>query len=155
MSEYSITIKVGGDGSKSNSSEEKTESGKLAQGDSGGAAIKDLKKAVAATGVVAVGMKIINHRTSRVFVETGNRQLQDNINATKQIAGQVLALVGGFVAGGAIGGLAVGLGIATDYALQYSDYQYERRLDNAILSIKRERMGVGGMSINRSRSLTQ
>lgn len=50
---------------------------------------------------------------------------------------------------------AVGLGIATDYALQYSDYQYERRLDNAILSIKRERMGVGGISINRSRSLTQ
>lgn len=154
MSEYSITIKVGGDGSKSNSTE-KTESGKLAQGDSGGAAIKDLKKAVAATGVVAVGMKIINHRTSRVYVETGNRQLQDNINATKQIAGQVLSLIGGFVAGGPIGGIAVGLGIATDYALQFSDYRFEKRLDDAVLSIKRERMGVGGMSINRSRSINQ
>ncbi len=154
MSEYSITIKVDGE-NKSKTPEKKTESEELAQGGSGGVAIKDLKKAVAATGVVAVGMKIINHRTSRVYVETGNRQLQDNINATKQIAGQVMALVSGFVAGGPLGGIAVGLGIATDYALQYSDYQYEKRLDNAILSIKRERMGVGGMSINRSRSLTQ
>ena len=157
MSEYSITIKVDG---KDNSSsltkqESSTESEELAQGGSGGLAIKDLKKAVAATGAVAMGTKTVNHVTSRVYVETGNRQLQDNINATKQVASQVMYLIGGFIEGGPIGGLAVGVGILTDYALQMSDYSYSKSMEQSVLAIQRERMGVAGMSISRSRAQNQ
>ncbi len=157
MSSYEIIIKVdgGGSGSSLTKQENTTETEELAQGGDGGSVIKDLKKAVAATGIIAVGTKIVNHITSRVYVETGNRQLQDDINAAKQVGGQIMALVGGFVAGGAIGGLAVGLGIATDYALQVSDYRFAKDLESTILNIRRERMGIGGMSISRSRSLTQ
>lgn len=159
MSEYSITIKVdsGGGGSGTNTAspqDSSTESQKLAEG-SGSLTVKDLKKSVVATGAVAIGTKIINHITSRVYTETGNRQLQDEINAAKQIGGQILALGAGFAAGGIAGAAVVGLGILTDYALQASDYAYSRNLEASVLSIRRERMGVAGMANSRSRSINQ
>ena len=102
MSTYSITIKVQGGGnankqSGANGAETgdangvggsggaNSQAGQLAKG-GGSSAISTLKKAAIATGAVAAGTKVLNYVTSRVYTETGNRQLQDNINAAKQIS---------------------------------------------------------------------
>ncbi len=118
MSNYSITINVnGGRGSKKNTNGANGTTGgvggtngggaggsagggagQLAQG-SGGSSIAALKKVAVATGVLSAGKKTLDYVTSRVYTETGNRQLQDNINATKQIGGQIASIAGGFAVG--------------------------------------------------------
>ncbi len=168
MSEYSIVIEVKGDGSNSSNSGagdgqgatanlasgNTSETGKLAQGTSG-SALKSIKGVAVATGAVAMATKVLNYKTSRVYTETGNRQLQDNINATKEVAGQVATVIGGFVAGGVIGGmLAIG-GVALNYALQYESYNFAKQMESTTLAISRQRMGVGGMAISRSRASNQ
>lgn len=174
MSNYSITINVnGGRGSKKNANGANGTTGgvggangggtgdsagggagQLAQG-SGGSSIAALKKVAVATGVLSAGKKTLDYVTSRVYTETGNRQLQDNINATKQIGGQIASIAGGFVVGGWVGGLAAMSGVALDYALQYRSYNFAKEQEASVLSIRRERMGAGGMANSRSRALNQ
>ena len=157
MSDMSITIKVEGEGNsggQNNSIGQTTETEELVQGSSE-STFGTLKKAVAATGVVAMGTKTLNYISTRVYPETGNRQLQDEINATKQVAGQVLSIIGAGVAGGPIGALAAAGVVALDYAFQASTYSYNRSMENTILNIQRERMGVGGMALSRSRAQNQ
>lgn len=167
MSNYSITINVNGGGRSSkknangaggsNSGETGNTSGgagQLAQG-SGGSSIAALKKVAVATGVLSAGKKSLNYITSRVYTETGNRQLQDNINAAKQIGGQIASIAGGFIVGGAVGGLAAIGGVALDYALQYRSYNFAKEQEANVLAIRRERMGVVGMSNSRSRAINQ
>lgn len=158
MSTYSITIKVSGSGNAKSNSEEENASGsqaeQLTQG-SGGSAIKELKKVAIVTGAVAMGAKALNYKTSRVYTETGNRQLQDNINATMQVGGQIAGIVGGFIAGGVAGGVVATAGVMLDYGLKFDSYAYGQRMEATTLAITRERMGIGGMAISRSRSSTQ
>lgn len=156
MSDYSITIKVENSGGSSNSMGQSnaTETEELVQG-SNKSSLSTLKKAVAATGAVAMGTKALNYISTRVYPETGNRQLQDNINATKQVGGQILGIIGGFVAGGIPGGLLAMTGVLLDYAFQMDTYAYNQSMENTILNIQRERMGVGGMAISRSRAQNQ
>lgn len=168
MSEYSIIIEVKGDGSSGASgtndgqnlstgsadSNGTTEIGKLTQGSSG-SALKALKGVAVATGAVAMGTKVLNYKTSRVYTETGNRQLQDNINAVKEVGGQIAGIVGGFVAGGVIGGMVAIGGVALDYALKYESYNFAKQMEATTLSIKQQRMGVGGMAMSRSRASNQ
>lgn len=170
MSEYSIIIEVKGDGSNGSSSGENgaqgsngsgvggagssLETGQLVQG-SNGSTLKQLKKAVAVSGAVAMGMKVLNYKTSRVYTETGNRQWQDNINAAKEVGGQIAGVIGGFVAGGVIGGVAALGGVALDYALKYESYNFAKQMEGTTLSIKQQRMGVGGMAMSRSRASNQ
>lgn len=171
MSEYSIIIEVKGDGSNGSSSSgngaqgsnsgtavggtgSSSETGQLVQG-SNGSTLKQLKKAVAVSGAVAMGMKVLNYKTSRVYTETGNRQWQDNINAAKEVGGQIAGVIGGFVAGGVIGGVAALGGVALDYALKYESYNFAKQMEATTLSIKQQRMGVGGMSMSRSRASNQ
>lgn len=169
MSTYTITINVKGAGNanKQDVGGSSTggvtggengagglQTGQLAQG-SGGSAIKELKKVAVATGAVAAGTKVLNYVTSRVYTETGNRQLQDNINAAKQVGGQIASIVGGFVVGGWVGGLAAVGGVALDYALQYRSYNFAKEQEESVLAIRRERMGVGGIANSRSRAINQ
>lgn len=161
MSNYSITINVNGGGrsSKKNANSGETDNtsggaGQLAQG-SGGSSIAALKKVAVATGVLSAGKKSLDYITSRVYTETGNRQLQDNINAAKQIGGQIASIAGGFIVGGAVGGLAAIGGVALDYALQYRSYNFAKEQEANVLAIRRERMGVVGMSNSRSRAINQ
>lgn len=155
MSDLNITIKVeGGSGGSTEQQPQETPEEEIVQGEEESVG-KLIKKSVAATGVVSMGVKAVNHITSRVGVETGNRQIQDEINAAKQVGGQALMILGGFIAGGAVGGMAAIGGVVLDYALQYSDYAYAQGLEADVLSIRRERMGVGNMAISRSRAANQ
>ncbi|MDE6275086.1 MAG: hypothetical protein K2M75_00960 [Clostridia bacterium] len=45
--------------------------------------------------------------------------------------------------------------IALDYALKYDSYNFAKQMEATTLSIQRERMGVGGMAISRSRASNQ
>lgn len=153
MSDYTITINVKGNNSNSSSLSKATNN--TEQVVQGSSALKEVKKAVALTGVASAGKKTLNYLTTRVYPETGNRQLQDNINATKQLASQALSVLGAFALGGVAGGLVAMGGIALDYALQSATYQYNKQMEATTLNITRERMGVGGMAISRSRALTQ
>lgn len=171
MSNYSITINInGGRNSKKKANGTSGKNGasgvgstgenggsgaeKLAQGGAA-SSIAALKKVMVATGVLSAGTKTLNYITSRVYTETGNRQLQDNINATKQIGSQVASLAASFAVGGIAGGVVAVGGIALDYALQYRSYNFARQQEESVLSIRRERMGVGGMANSRSRALNQ
>ncbi len=172
MSTYSITIKVQG-GGKANkqsgvngedtsagvgvggsSGGANSQAGQLAQG-GGSSAINTLKKAAVVTGAVAAGTKVLNYVTSRVYTETGNRQLQDNINAAKQVSGQIMSIISGFAVGGIAGGVIAAGGVALDYALQYRSYNFARQQEAQVLSIRQERAGLGGMANSRSRALNQ
>lgn len=159
MSTYEATIKIGnnsqydtpdkGTDGKSSESQEAAQPSNLKQ------TLGTIKKAVAATGALMVANKAINYVTSRVYTETGNRQWQDSINAAKQVGGQIATIAGGFLMGGVAGGLIATAGIGIDYLTQISSYNYAKNLESQILTISRERMGVGGFNINQSRSATQ
>lgn len=172
MSTYSITIKVQG-GGKANkqsgvngedtsagvgvggsSGGANSQAGQLAQG-GGSSAINTLKKVAVATGAVAAGTKVLNYVTSRVYTETGNRQLQDNINAAKQVSGQIMSIISGFAVGGIAGGIIAAGGVALDYALQYRSYNFARQQEAQVLSIRQERAGLASMANSRSRALNQ
>lgn len=175
MSNYSITININGGGrnSKKNATGASGANGASGAGSTGGnggngssgaeklaqggaaSSIAALKKVMVATGVLSAGTKTLNYITSRVYTETGNRQLQDNINATKQIGSQVASLAAGFAVGGIAGGIVAAGGIALDYALQYRSYNFARQQEERVLSIRQERMGAGGMANSRSRALNQ
>ncbi len=172
MSTYSITIKVQG-GGKANkqsgvngedtsagvgvggsSGGANSQAGQLAQG-GGSSAINTLKKVAVATGAVAAGTKVLNYVTSRVYTETGNRQLQDNINAAKQVSGQIMSIISGFAVGGIAGGIIAAGGVALDYALQYRSYNFARQQEAQVLNIRQERAGLASMANSRSRALNQ
>lgn len=159
MSTYEATIKIGnnsqydtpdkGTDGKSSESQEAAQPSNLKQ------TLGTIKKAVAATGALMVANKAINYVTSRVYTETGNRQWQDSINAAKQVGGQIATIVGSFIAGGpVVGGIAIA-GVGMDYLMQFSSYAFAKNIESQVLSISRERMGVGGFNINQSRSATQ
>lgn len=159
MSTYEATIKIGNNSQYDNTdtgmSEQSSESQQAAQPSGMKQTLGTIKKAVAATGALMVTQKAVSYVTSRVYTTTGNRQWQDNINAAKQVGGQIAAIAGGFLAGGVAGGLVAIAGIGMDYLTQLDSYNFAKNLESQVLSISRERMGVGGLNISRSRSTTQ
>lgn len=155
MSKYEVIIKAVDD--NQSTKQDTTTSNNDTKNESSGfkQTIKTLRTAAAATGALMVANKAINYVTSRVYTETGNRQWQDSINAAKQVGGQIATIAGGFLMGGVAGGLIATAGIGIDYLTQISSYNYAKNLESQILTISRERMGVGGFNINQSRSATQ
>ncbi len=155
MSKYEVIIKAVDD--NQSTKQDTTTSNNDTKNESSGfkQTIKTLRTAAAATGALMVANKAINYVTSRVYTETGNRQWQDSINAAKQVGGQIATIAGGFLMGGVAGGLIATAGIGIDYLTQISSYNYAKNLESQILTISRERMGVGGFNINQSRSVTQ
>lgn len=159
MSTYEATIKIGNnsqyDNTDTGTNEQSSESQQAAQSSSLKQTLGTIKKAVAATGALMVANKAINYVTSRVYTETGNRQWQDSINAAKQVGGQIATIAGGFLMGGVAGGLVAIAGVGMDYLMQLASYSFAKNLESQVLTISRERMGVGGFNINQSRSATQ
>lgn len=159
MSTYEATIKIGNnnqyDNTDTGTSGQSSESQQAAQPSSLKQTLGTIKKAVAATGALMITQKAVNYVTSRVYTTTGNRQWQDNINAAKQVGGQIATIVGSFLAGGPIvGGVAIA-SVGIDYAMQLDSYNFAKNLESQVLSISRERAGWGGLNISRSRSTTQ
>ena len=159
MSTYEATIKIGNnnqyDNTDTGTSGQSSESQQAAQPSSLKQTLGTIKKAVAATGALMITQKSVNYVTSRVYTTTGNRQWQDNINAAKQVGGQIAAIAGGFLAGGLLGGGVTIAGIGMDYLMQFDSYNFSKNLESQILTISRERMGVAGLNINQSRSTKQ
>lgn len=159
MSTYEATIKIGNnsqyDNTDTGTNEQSSESQQAAQSSSLKQTLGTIKKAVAATGALMITQKAVNYVTSRVYTETGNRQWQDSINAAKQVGGQIATIAGGFLMGGVAGGLVAIAGVGMDYLMQLASYSFAKNLESQVLSISRERMGVGGLNINQSRSVTQ
>lgn len=159
MSTYEATIKIGNNNQYDTGEQSGEEQSSGTQSTVQPASLKQtygtIKKAVAATGALMVTQKAVSYVTSRVYTTTGNRQWQDNINAAKQVGGQIAAIAGGFLAGGVAGGLVAIAGIGMDYLTQLDSYNFAKNLESQVLSISRERMGVGGLNISRSRSSTQ
>lgn len=159
MSTYEATIKIGNnsqyDNTDTGTNEQSSESQQAAQPSSLKQTLGTIKKAVAATGALMITQKAVNYVTSRVYTETGNRQWQDSINAAKQVGGQIATIAGGFLMGGVAGGLVAIAGVGMDYLMQLASYNFAKNLESQILTISRERMGVGGFNINQSRSVTQ
>lgn len=159
MSTYEATIKIGNnnqyDTGEQGGEEQSSGTQSTVQPTSLKQTYGTIKKAVAATGALMIANKAINYVTGRVYTETGNRQWQDNVNAAKQVGGQIAAIAGGFLMGGALGGAVALMGVGMDYLTQFDSYEYSKNLESQILSISRERMGVLGANINRSRSTTQ
>lgn len=159
MSTYEATIKIGKnsqyDNTDTGTNEQSSESQQAAQSSSLKQTLGTIKKAVAATGALMITQKAVNYVTSRVYTETGNRQWQDSINAAKQVGGQIATIAGGFLMGGVAGGLVAIAGVGMDYLMQFSSYAFAKNIESQVISISRERMGVGGFNINQSRSVTQ
>lgn len=159
MSTYEATIKIGNnsqyDNTDTGTNEQSSESQQAAQSSSLKQTLGTIKKAVAATGALMITQKAVNYVTSRVYTETGNRQWQDSINAAKQVGGQIATIAGGFLMGGVAGGLVAIAGVGMDYLMQLASYSFAKNLESQVLTISRERMGVGGFNINQSRSVTQ
>lgn len=159
MSTYEATIKIGNnsqyDNTDTGTNEQSSESQQAAQSSSLKQTLGTIKKAVAATGALMITQKAVNYVTSRVYTETGNRQWQDSIIAAKQVGGQIATIAGGFLMGGVAGGLVAIAGVGMDYLMQLASYSFAKNLESQVLTISRERMGVGGFNINQSRSATQ
>lgn len=115
------------------------------------AKINSVKKTVNATGAGMIASMVINYKIGRVGVETGNQQVQSEINAAKSVAGLGIGLAGSFIFGG-IGGLALaGIGAGIGMLLKYDSFNYEKDVYNRVLDIQRERAGIDYLTINRSR----
>lgn len=155
MSKYEVIIKAVDD--NQSTKQDTTTSNNDTKNESSGfkQTIKTLRTAAAATGALMLTSKAINNVTSRVYTETGNRQWQDSVNAAKELGGLLLTIAGGFAMGGVLGGTVAIGGVVADYAFQLSNYAFAKNLESQVLSISRERMGVGGFNINQSRSATQ
>lgn len=159
MSTYEATIKIGNNNQYDTGEQSGEEQSSGTQSTVQPASLKQtygtIKKAVAATGALMITQKAVNYVTSRVYTETGNRQWQDSINAAKQVGGQIATIAGGFIMGGVAGGLVAIAGVGMDYLMQFSSYAFAKNIESQVISISRERMGVGGFNINQSRSATQ
>ena len=104
--------------------------------------IKQSKSVAAATGVGMVATQALNYVSSRVEIETGNSRVQGQINAAKQIGSQVASVAMAGLFGGTAGaGLAL-LGIGMSYVTDYMSYDFDKRQNDAMLEIQRERAGL-------------
>lgn len=114
---------------------------------------KDTKRLLNTTGVALVVGSVINYQTSRVGITTGNYQRQQEITANKQIAGQLVAIVGSVLGKNYIGAGLAAVGIGLSYYQAYDSYNFSRKAEAATLAIRREREGL--ISVSRSRGAVQ
>lgn len=113
--------------------------------------IKQARKAVGFMSIGTSAIQLINYSTSRVGLETGNYQLQRNINNFKQGA----SLIGGAGLSLAMGGLtglaAYGISLGVREMMYQDAFAYEKRMNDIALTAFRERAAT----YNRSRTLDQ
>lgn len=139
---YVLKIQLGGNGAKKLKEKEDEPAQNPTVRETLQSIIKTTRSIATATGAGLVASQVLNYTTSRVQIETGNRQVQDEINAAKKVGSQVAALAMGAIFGG-IGGFAIaGLGIGVDYLLSANTYRFNKQLEAAQLSIQRERAGL-------------
>ncbi|MEG1609050.1 MAG: hypothetical protein RR348_04205 [Clostridia bacterium] len=139
---YEIIIKADGSGTK-NKTSKASENIK----DDGTSMPSQFAKAAKSFGVLAVGKQALTFATSRVGVETGDRQLQDNINAIESFVTKEIAIGGAFLLNPALGIAAVASETFSVLAKAHT-FNYERNMENIALQEFRKR---GGISLNRSR----
>lgn len=99
------------------------------------------------SGVLALGKQVITFATSRVGIETGDRQLQDNINAWETFVTKSISIGGAFLMNPALGLAAVASETFSLMSRSHT-FNYERNMENIALKQVRDR---GGISLNRSR----
>lgn len=141
---YQIIIKseIGGGKSKMQVGGAKADEGTSATN-----GIQDIWKKAKSIGVVAIGAQIVSYATSRVGVETGNQQLQDEINGWTSVVKKSIAIGGAFLVNPILGFTALA-STAVSFGTQAHTFNYEHNMENIALKQVRER---GGISLNRSR----
>lgn len=148
--EYILKIQIGGSGAKKLKEKEDEEGKNPTVRETLQSVIKTTKSLAAATGVSIVAGQVLNYVTGRVEIETGNSQLQDEINAAKKIGGQISAIAMGAIFGGLAGAGLATLSVGVDYMLSVDSYNFNKKLNAAQLSIQRERAGLA-WAVNNSR----
>lgn len=113
--------------------------------------MQNARKAVAFAGIGTSIIQLADYSVGRVGVETGNMQLQRDINIAKRSTGLAGAGIAAIAAGGIVGGLAFGLSLGVSAAMQADTYEYNKRMSDTQLTIMRER----ATTYNRSRSIDQ
>ena len=111
--------------------------------------MQNARKAVAFAGIGTSIIQLADYSVGRV--ETGNMQLQRDINIAKRSIGLAGAGIAAIAAGGIVGGLAFGLSLGVSAAMQADTYEYNKRMSDTQLTIMRERAAT----YNRSRSTDQ
>lgn len=148
--EYVLKIQIGGSGAKKLKEKEDEEGKNPTVRETLQSVIKTTKSLAAATGVSIVAGQVLNYVSGRVEIETGNSQLQDEINAAKKIGGQISAIAMGAIFGGLAGAGLATLSVGVDYMLSVDSYNFNKKLNAAQLSIQRERAGLA-WAVNNSR----
>ena len=104
----------------------------------------------------SVAKNIFHWQIGLVGRNTGNSLVQEKINYSMQLAGQISSSVGMFGLGAALGnplmmiaGVTSGINTLIGYAQQREQFNYERTWESRELVYARER---AGMSYNRSRT---
>lgn len=113
--------------------------------------MQNARKAVAFAGIGTSIIQLADYSVGRVGVETGNMQLQRDINIAKRSIGLAGAGIASIAAGGIVGGLAFGLSLGVSAAMQADTYEFNKRMSDTQLTIMRERAAT----YNRSRSTDQ
>ena len=101
--------------------------------------MQNARKAVAFAGIGTSIIQLADYSVGRVGVETGNMQLQRDINIAKRSIGLAGAGIAAIAAGGIVGGLAFGLSLGVSAAMQADTYEYNKRMSDTQLTIMRER----------------
>ena len=113
--------------------------------------IQQARKAVGYMGIGTSIIQLADYSVGRVGVETGNMQLQRDINKWKRYIGLGGGLGMSLAFGGLAGGVAYGLSLGVSAAIQADTYEYNKRMSDTQLTIMRERAAT----YNRSRSIDQ
>ena len=106
--------------------------------------IQRLKKA-GKTALVAYGTQILTYQVGRVGIETGNYRKQAEYSAFLSLGLQAFGIGAAMYANPLLGTIALG-GLAINEGLKYRTYNYERTYEGAMLSVQRERAGIGFLS---------
>ena len=146
---YRIDIHVKGLGSEPVAKKELTAEQKAAKeaAEARAATIQQLKKVgkTAAGAAVAYGTQILTYQVGRVGVETGNYRKQAEYSAFLSVGLQAFGIGAAMYANPLLGTIALG-GLAINEGLKYRTYNYERTYEGAMLSVQRERAGIGFLS---------
>lgn len=110
-----------------------------------GALLQPKTGKVVAGAAVAYAGQIITYQVGRVGVETGNYQKQNEASAFLKLGTTAVGLGTAFAVNPLLGAVALG-GMVISQGLSYRTYEYERNYEGQMLSVKRERAGIGFLS---------
>ena len=104
--------------------------------------LKAFAKTVAAMGLVNSAKSIGNYAVSRVETWTGNKAIQDQVNLATNLASNAVSL-GFAAAAGPLGLVAWGVSKVTSFALQASDFYYNKQMETYARQLNAERQSEG------------